>query len=253
MDSLARKSILASVGFTTQDGSGNGLLQIAALQGHLEILGDLLMRGFNINAVDRNHGTALQAAIYMGQVDVWRRLLDWSPETESFVLRDKIDINTQGGYFGCALQVAAYKAEDVLVQELVQRGADVNTTGGKYGCSLQAAVRTGRMAVVVHILPGAVVNLKVGKYDTALQAVARGARRQRVPLPEISRGVPLKLPARDRLGIRVDHKEANDVNYIEVANALFWKGAQMVSRSVMNISLIFWHSSTLSQILDMWY
>jgi len=232
MESLSRSRVLASVGFTTQDSSGNGLLQIAALYGNLDILVQLLMRGFNINAVDRNHGTALQAAIYMGQMDVCRLLLDWGPpvqEYENPFSRSRIDIDTQGGYFGCALQVASYKADEILVRELVQLGADVNTTGGKYGCSLQAAVRTGRMAVVGPILSGAIVNLKAGKYDTALQAVARGARRKRTPLPELSRGQPLKQRARDRHDNHVDHKDSNDIDYVVVADALFQKGARIVS------------------------
>ncbi|KAH8794307.1 ankyrin repeat-containing domain protein, partial [Hyaloscypha sp. PMI_1271] len=180
--------MLESAGFTTQDAAGNGLLQIAALGGHSKVAEILLDGGININSVDRNHGTALQAAIYIGgegPTKVIRLLLDW----------DQINVNTKGGYYGCALQVAAYRANSELVRELVNDcnpKADVNISGGKFGFPLQAAVRTGRRAVVEPILSvksdPVNINAKGGKYGTTLQAVARGKYRTREKLPEISRG-----------------------------------------------------------------
>lgn len=222
MDTLKEDGMLGAAGFTTQDTSGNGLLQIAALHGHSEISEELLKRGININAVDRNHGTALQAAIYMGQEKIYRHLLDWG--------KQKINVNTKGGYYGCALQVAAYKGNDELVQELVTKHqADVNISGGKYGSPLQAAVRTGLMDVVKPILSKSDVNFKGGKYGSALQAVARGVYRTRTRLPEISRGQVLKQSAQISSGEYVDRtkKQADDTAYIEVAEALFKNRAQM--------------------------
>jgi hypothetical protein len=134
--------------------------------------------------------------------------------------------------------VAAYKANENLVQELVgpKYRADINISGGKYGSSLQAAVRTSRMAIVKHILSKSNVNANVAKYGSALQAVARGVNRTRMPLPELSRGQALKQLAQISPGHYVDREEtqknyAGETNYIEVANALFGPGARMVSFS----------------------
>ncbi|PMD59882.1 ankyrin, partial [Hyaloscypha bicolor E] len=222
-----------------QDAAGNGLLQIAALGGHSKVAEILLDQGININSVDRNHGTALQAAIYMGGKgpnEVIRLLLDWGKaKIPDGRVRDKINVNTKGGYYGCALQVAAYRANSELVCELVNDcnpKADVNIAGGKFGFPLQAAVRTGRRAVVKPILSvksdPVNINAKGGKYGTTLQAVARGKYRTREKLPEISRGQVLSQKAQSSLGKPIDlHNNASEEDYREVANMLFENGAKM--------------------------
>ncbi|KAE9378682.1 ankyrin, partial [Stipitochalara longipes BDJ] len=220
--------MLESAGFTTQDASGNGLLQIASLCGYLDMLNILLNRGININAVDRNHGTALQAAIYMGHEAIYRELLEW-PTQRLDTTKGKLDVNTKGGYYGCALQVAAYRANSEVVNKLLDMGAKVNISGGKYGYPLQAAVRTGSMDIVRPILSkaGIDVNAKGGRYGNALQAVARGEYKNRMALPEISRGQVLKQLAKDSNGkpvARVD-KDPEAEDYVTVATELLSKGA----------------------------
>jgi hypothetical protein len=76
MNILRSDDILESAEFATQDASGNGLLQITSLHGHLYLLGKLFANGININRVDRNHGHTLQAAVYIGRTEICRRLLD---------------------------------------------------------------------------------------------------------------------------------------------------------------------------------
>jgi ankyrin repeat protein len=210
--------------------------KIAALGGHSKVTEILLDRGININSVDRNHGTALQAAIYIGGQgpnQVIRLLLDWGKAKPlNGKVRDQINVNTKGGYYGCALQVAAYRANSDLVRELVNDcnpKADVNISGGKFGFPLQAAVRTGRRAVVEPILSvksdPVNINAKGGKYGTTLQAVARGKYRTREKLPEISRGQVLSQKAQNK---PIDlHINASEEEYREVANMLFENGAKM--------------------------
>jgi len=258
MDNLAHDDMLESVGFTTQDASGNGLLQIASLYGFSDMLNILLNRGININAVDRNHGTALQAAIYMGHEAVYRELLEWPLKKVVADVKDasqrqprnpadldpskaitqtqrldatkgKLDVNTKGGYYGCALQVAAYRANLEVVNKLLEKGAKVTISGGKYGYPLQAAVRTGSMDIVRPILSKAEIDLnaKGGRYGNALQAVARGEYKTRMALPEISRGQVLKQLAKDSNGrpvARVD-KDPEAKDYVTVADELIKKGA----------------------------
>ncbi|RDW56403.1 hypothetical protein BP6252_14169 [Coleophoma cylindrospora] len=257
IQSLKTDDMLESAGFTTQDAAGNGLLQIAALHGHLDILKVLLEQGININALDRNHGTALQAAIYMGHQEIYEELLNWGktstnlkdvpgqkslhflaahkqptvPKQEQVVenTRGKIEVDTNGGYYGCALQVAAYRANSELVRRLIDLGANVNLCGGKYGYPLQAAVRTGSMAVVNPILshPEIIVNAKGGRYSSSLQAVARGEYRTRIDLPEIARGQILKQLAKNAKGQSVarNGEDPKAGEYVKIAQALFEKGA----------------------------
>jgi ankyrin repeat protein len=258
MDGLARDDLLESAGFTTQDACGNGLLQIASLNGHLEILTILLNRGININAVDRNHGTALQAAIYMGHEAVYQELFEWlekkpvedqkdtsrqlprnsqdsgqskvtTQNKRLEIKKGKLDVNTKGGYYGCALQVAAYRANSEVVNKLIDEGAEVNISGGKYGNPLQAAVRTGSMDIVRPILSqvGIDVNAKGGIYGSALQAVAKGEYKTRMALPEISRGQVLKQFATNsdgKLVFRVD-KDPKAEGYVIIAAELLDKGS----------------------------
>ncbi|RDW58477.1 hypothetical protein BP5796_12407 [Coleophoma crateriformis] len=270
MKSLKENDMLESAGFATQDAAGNGLLQIAALRGHLKILKALLEQGFNINALDRNHGTALQAAIYMGHKDIYEELLNWGKRPKNLEdvpgqephhsplprqptamkqekvvenTRGEIEVNTKGGYYGCALQVAAYRANCELVRQLIDLKANVNLCGGKYGYPLQAAVRTGSMGVVEPILSETNINVnaKGGIYSTALQAVARGEYRTRKALPEIARGQVLKQLVQDSEGNNLARDElAKDSKgqpvarkgrdpkaseYVRIAEELFKKGA----------------------------
>lgn len=134
----------------------------------------LLDKGFGINDIDSNHGTALQAAIYMNQIDVIKVLLDENRDV-------KVDVNTAGGYYGCALQVAAFKGSADLCDKLLKLGADVCIRGGKYDTVLQAAARTGLPSIVQRILDAIphsqrkqLINAEGGVYGTALQAAAKG-------------------------------------------------------------------------------
>lgn len=237
MDHLRADEMLESAGFTTQDAAGNGLLQIAALAGHTKVTELLLKRGININSVDRNHGTALQAAIYMGYDDVICSLLSRGKPVNSLTpilgssTTSRLNVNTKGGYYGCALQVAAYRANSNLVLCLVNEyQADVNISGGKYGFPLQAAVRSGQLTVVDLILSKSTVKINAtgGIYGSALQAVAKGPYRSRQRLREISRGHVLRQDAQDSDGNWIPlHSNASDADYLKVAETLFDKGAKM--------------------------
>ncbi|KAL2167916.1 hypothetical protein VTG60DRAFT_654 [Thermothelomyces hinnuleus] len=51
-----------------------------------------------------------------------------------------VDVNTQAGSYGTALQAAASAGNFLVVEQLLRRGADVNLGGGKYGSALNAAI-----------------------------------------------------------------------------------------------------------------
>jgi ankyrin repeat protein len=203
--------------FTIQDVAGNGLLQIAALNNRKSMAEELLDNGFDINYVDDNHGTALQAAIYMNYGDVVRVLLDE---------KRRVDVNTTGGYYGCALQVATFKGSEDFVDQLIDRGVkeDICIPKSKFGTSLQAAARTGLPSILEKILELRYnVNAKFGVYDGALQAAAKGNYTSDTKnLRSLSRGHVL----REDTGVpRQTSKKP--VEYQKVAEILVGKGAKV--------------------------
>ncbi|KAL2818111.1 hypothetical protein BJX63DRAFT_440349 [Aspergillus granulosus] len=82
-------------------------------------------------------------------------------------------VNTQGGFYGNALQAASVRGHKEVVQMLLDQGADVNAQGGQRGNALQAASAGGYKEVVQMLLDqGANVNTQSGSYSNALQAAS---------------------------------------------------------------------------------
>jgi len=52
-------------------------------------------------------------------------------------------VNIPGGYYGCALQAAAWSNSSQVVETLLAAGANPNITGGYYQSALQAATESG--------------------------------------------------------------------------------------------------------------
>ncbi|KKP00728.1 hypothetical protein THAR02_07154 [Trichoderma harzianum] len=67
------------------------------------------------------------------------------PETAKCLLEHcpDINVNAQGGFFGTALQAAAYFGRTLLVKLLLDKGANINVRGGNYQSALNAAVVRG--------------------------------------------------------------------------------------------------------------
>jgi len=91
------------------------------------------------------------------------------------------DINARGGFFGNALQTAAWMGDYRMVALLIDLGANVNTQGGYYGNALQVASWraswTGNDNVLELLLRAdANVNAEGGYFGNALQAAAWGGR-----------------------------------------------------------------------------
>lgn len=82
-----------------------------------------------------------QSALY------WAAVFGLINETQ-FLLDDGINPNEQGGYFGNALQAAAYSGYEEIAKLLINSGADTNAKGGEYDSALQAACYRGHKAVL---------------------------------------------------------------------------------------------------------
>uniref|UniRef100_A0A672ZK40 Kinase D-interacting substrate of 220 kDa B n=1 Tax=Sphaeramia orbicularis TaxID=375764 RepID=A0A672ZK40_9TELE len=101
--------------------NGQTPLMLAAEQGSLEIVQELIRRGANVNLDDVDCWSALISAAKEGHVDVVKELLENSAYIEH---RD------MGGW--TALTWASYKGRVEVTELLLEHGANPNTTGQQY-------------------------------------------------------------------------------------------------------------------------
>jgi ankyrin repeat protein len=99
-------------------------------------------------------------------------------ESASQLVKKGANVNSQGGYYGNALQAASARGHEQIVQLLFEKGANVNARGGDYSNALQVASYRGHDQVVQQLLKkGANVNAQCGFYDNVLQAASAGGPR----------------------------------------------------------------------------
>ncbi|XP_071323397.1 kinase D-interacting substrate of 220 kDa B isoform X3 [Trachinotus anak] len=136
--------------------NGQTPLMLAAEQGSLEIVQELIRRGANVNLDDVDCWSALISAAKEGHVEVVRELLENSAYIEH---RD------MGGW--TALMWAAYKGRVEVTKLLLEHGANPNTTGQQYSVYpiIWAAGRGHADIVKVLLQNGAKVNCS-DKYGT---------------------------------------------------------------------------------------
>ncbi|XP_034715104.1 kinase D-interacting substrate of 220 kDa B isoform X1 [Etheostoma cragini] len=158
--------------------NGQTPLMVAAEQGNLEIVQELIQRGANVNLDDIDCWTALISAAKEGHIEVVRELLENKANLEH---RD------MGGW--TALMWAAYKGCTDVVQLLLEKEANPNITGQYSVYPIIWAAGRGH-AEIVHLLlqHGAKVNCsdkygttpliwaaRKGHYDSVMHLLANGA------------------------------------------------------------------------------
>ena len=82
------------------------------------------------------------------------------------LLPDKgVDVNTQGGQFGNALEAASFGGHERVLKLLLEKGANVHAEGGYFGNAFQAASAGGYKQVVKLLLnEGANINAQGGQF-----------------------------------------------------------------------------------------
>uniref|UniRef100_UPI003AAFE9B9 kinase D-interacting substrate of 220 kDa B isoform X2 n=1 Tax=Centroberyx gerrardi TaxID=166262 RepID=UPI003AAFE9B9 len=158
--------------------NGQTPLMVAAEQGNLEIVQELIRRGANVNLDDVDCWTALISAAKEGHIEVVRELLENNANLEH---RD------MGGW--SALMWAAYKGRTAVAQMLLEKGANPNITGQYSVYPIIWAAGRGH-GEIVHLLlqHGAKVNCsdkygttpliwaaRKGHYDGVMHLLANGA------------------------------------------------------------------------------
>uniref|UniRef100_A0A8C5FJM4 Kinase D interacting substrate 220 n=1 Tax=Gadus morhua TaxID=8049 RepID=A0A8C5FJM4_GADMO len=151
---------------------------VAAEQGSLEIVQELIRRGANVNLDDVDCWTALISAAREGHLEVVKELLENNANLEH---RD------MGGW--SALMWAAYKGRTPVAQMLLDKGANPNITGQYSVYPIIWAAGRGH-GEIVHLLlqHGAKVNCsdkygttpliwaaRKGHYDSVMHLLANGA------------------------------------------------------------------------------
>uniref|UniRef100_A0A7N6BUP9 KAP NTPase domain-containing protein n=1 Tax=Anabas testudineus TaxID=64144 RepID=A0A7N6BUP9_ANATE len=158
--------------------NGQTPLMVAAEQGNLDIVQELIRRGANVNLDDVDCWTALISAAKEGHIEVVRELLENNANLEH---RD------MGGW--TALMWAAYKGRTDVARLLLEKGANPNITGQYSVYPIIWAAGRGH-AEIVHLLlqHGAKVNCsdkygttpliwaaRKGHYDSVMHLLANGA------------------------------------------------------------------------------
>ncbi|XP_062378149.1 kinase D-interacting substrate of 220 kDa B isoform X2 [Sardina pilchardus] len=135
--------------------NGQTPLMVAAEQGNLEIVQELIRRGANVNLDDVDCWTALISATKEGHIDVVKELLTNNANLEN---RD------MGGW--TALMWAAYKGRTEVARLLLEKGANANITGQYSVYPIIWAAGRGHAEIVRLLLQhGAKVNCS-DKYGT---------------------------------------------------------------------------------------
>uniref|UniRef100_A0A671YRW0 Kinase D interacting substrate 220 n=1 Tax=Sparus aurata TaxID=8175 RepID=A0A671YRW0_SPAAU len=148
--------------------NGQTPLMVAAEQGSLEIVQELIRRGANVNLDDVDCWTALISAAKEGHIDVVRELLENKANLEH---RD-MHLYDRSVY---PIIWAAGRGHAEIVHLLLQHGAKVNCSD-KYGTTpLIWAARKGHYESVMHLLAnGADVDQEGANSMTALIVAVKG-------------------------------------------------------------------------------
>ncbi|KAM4713463.1 kinase D-interacting substrate of 220 kDa B isoform 2-T2 [Anableps anableps] len=177
--------------------NGQTPLMLAAEQGSLEIVQELIRRGANVNLDDVDCWSALISAAKEGHLDVVKELLEnsayiehrdmggwtalmWAAykgrvEVTRLLLEHGANPNTTGQYSVYPIIWAAGRGHSEIVKLLLQHGAKVNCSD-KYGTtSLIWASRKGHYDCVMHLLEkGADVDQEGANSMTALIVAVKG-------------------------------------------------------------------------------
>jgi ankyrin repeat protein len=119
------------------DDSGRTGLQIAAINGNLQIAAILIKAGANVNRKDGLGNTALHAAVERNQIETAELLIDIGA-----------DLNSENRNGMTPLMIAAREGNTVLVRKLIEKGADARKTDFTGRDAVSWAQESRRPAVV---------------------------------------------------------------------------------------------------------
>jgi uncharacterized protein len=119
-----------------RDEGGNTQLMRAALDGHTEVVKDLLRKGANVNAQNHEGRTALMFAVINLRTDSVKALLKFGA-----------DVNVQANCCCTPLMLAACSGDIEITEALLNRGADARKICGPGKTALVVAMEHGYNAI----------------------------------------------------------------------------------------------------------
>ncbi|MDE2737192.1 MAG: ankyrin repeat domain-containing protein [Gemmatimonadota bacterium] len=211
---------IAEAGAQTQDADGRTVLMWAASGGDVEMVRLLLENGANIHAQDADSTTVLMWAASGGGMEVVHLLLE-----------NGAYINAQDKYGYTALTWAAGAGQVEVVRLLLTNGADVHAQNNSGITALMLAARAGQVEVVRLLLDnGADINAQDDLFDrTVLMWAARGGDVEVVRLL-LDNGADLH--AQDDLHGRTALAWAAFGGHVEVVRFLLENGTDINAQNV---------------------
>ncbi|KAJ7339863.1 hypothetical protein DFH08DRAFT_1013374, partial [Mycena albidolilacea] len=137
--------------------SENPEIIVASYYGHLQMVELLVEKGADVTATGGIYGSALQAAVARGQVEMVKYLLGME--------LDQKYLNHKGGNYGTALCAACANGKVEVVNDLLLAGARPNCDGEEFGAPLHVAVLMGNTEMV---------NLLIGNNPNASNCTWKG-------------------------------------------------------------------------------
>lgn len=137
-------------------------LMLATNKGHINVVRELLERGANPDFTDNNNWTALMHAACFGHIEMVRELAERGAN---------LNISSRSGI--TSLILAAAEGHDSVVRELLERGADIDFTDDTNWTALMHAAHHGHIQVVRELAErGADLNIVNRSGETALAVAA---------------------------------------------------------------------------------
>jgi ankyrin repeat protein len=147
------KQLIQAVG----DGDATEVAKLLAMGADVNARGEI-----NLPGISTEENLAIYAAAYLKHNEIVQKLIQHGA-----------DVNTAGGIFGSALQVAVRAGNEEGVEYLLEAGADVNAKGGRFGSALhQAALLENTEILKALLFAGADVNAQSPLYGSVLAAAA---------------------------------------------------------------------------------
>ncbi|TVY35144.1 Ankyrin repeat domain-containing protein [Lachnellula occidentalis] len=224
--SLGYRTLYAFTSTSHAAGKHGTALQAAVFYGNVEFITMLLNARADVNVTSGVYGSALQAAVYCQNESI-----------VALLLKAEAHVNIVSGVYGSALQAAVYCQSESMVASLLKAGAEVDNVADSEavaafcGTALQAAAYLGNITIVEMLLDSlADVNVVGGKYDTAVAAAAWCSGE--LITPNYERIVDLLIRAGANPNIQVGSHftalmAAVDVQSVSITEMLIKAGAEL--------------------------
>jgi len=196
-----------------EDSKGNTLLNVAVLEGKIEIVKYLVSEGAGVNHRDSSEDTPLVIAIKEGKLDIIE-----------YFLSQGADVNLKVYFNETPLHKAANKGEIEIVKLIVSHGAELNYKNNQKETPLFIAIEKNHSEFAEYLIfQGAHVNIKnqQGKYP--LHIAAYQGHLELVKLL-VSRGAEVNV--QDVYDITPLHEAANK-GQLEIVKHLVSHGAEV--------------------------